>query len=370
MKNTKNTIKNLIKNMVFMAVLFVPSFALASSSVGTIDSGFKLTKVCQDVACTTYGNANWKPTLNSMTPGALPVTITDSSITGHIWGDQIGWINLAPTGAGIFVSPSSGVITGKAFATGGSWINFNPTGQSVTLVDNGSGSDFFGWAWVSGPYGSWMKFDCSGVGVCIKTDWRTVPNRIVVPPSGGGSGGGGAPMIVPAVVVTVPKIQNPTPTVVPPVKTPVSNINTPTIKVININDKQPTPNTFDKNNDVEPDALPPKDIKVQENLDAFVRQIFPKNEAVYQIEKTCSVCIIIRKEKSKPTANNQREKVRQENKIIKIAFISKSLEKPLYISKKVSPEGIQINTGIDMTSVLVLVVSVWIIRKIVGLVLL
>lgn len=159
----------------------------ASVSVGTIDSTYKLTKICKDIACSVYGSVNLKPTINASTPGALPVTITDTAITGHAWGDEIGWMNLAPTGLSgsdvLKVNPTTGIITGKAYATGGSWINFSPTYSGsgpqvgVTLVDNGSGSDFSGWAWVSGAQGGWMKFDCGGVGTCIKTDWRTLAHR-------------------------------------------------------------------------------------------------------------------------------------------------------------------------------------------------
>jgi hypothetical protein len=59
------------------------------------------------------------------------------------------------------------------------------------LVDNGSGSNFSGWAYASGPNAGWMKFDCAGSGTCIKTDWRIVSNRPTVVTNTGGSGGGG-----------------------------------------------------------------------------------------------------------------------------------------------------------------------------------
>jgi peptidoglycan hydrolase-like protein with peptidoglycan-binding domain len=90
---------------------------------------------------------------------------------------------MSPTSAGVSVNPTSGVLSGKAYANVGSWINFSPmysgTGPQVgvSLVDNGSGSDFQGWAWVSGAHGGWMKFDCAGTGLCVKTDWRAIPYR-------------------------------------------------------------------------------------------------------------------------------------------------------------------------------------------------
>ena len=172
----------------FFAVFFIFCFdtqAHASVSSGTIDSTDKLTKICKDVSCSVFGTVNFKPTITANTPGALPVTITDTGITGHAWGNEIGWINMAPTGAGVMVNPTSGVLSGKAYANVGSWINFSPTTipsgtqVGVTLVDNGSGSSFYGWAWVSGAYGGWMKFDCAGTGTCVKTDWRALPYRFV-----------------------------------------------------------------------------------------------------------------------------------------------------------------------------------------------
>jgi hypothetical protein len=351
MKILKNT-------LLIFGLILLPNLAFSSSSVGTIDASFKLTKICQDVSCTTFGNANWKPTLNAMTPGALPVTISDTSITGHVWGDQIGWINLAPTGAGIFVNPTTGLITGKAFASGGSWINFNPTGQSVALVDNGTGSNFFGWAWVSGPYGGWMNFDCSGLGVCIKTDWRTIPNRPVL--TSGGGGGGGSIQIIPSVnnVSNLPQIQIPLPVVVPPNKI------TPTETPIKEKPYQNTkPNTFDKNNDGEPDIAPTINTQIKEQDDSFVRQVFPINQKTYQEKQDCQICIIVKKEKVNITVDNKKS----ENRIIKIGFVPKSFEKPIYIAKKTSPEGNVVKTSLDMTSVLILMISLWVLRKLVAI---
>lgn len=169
--------------------------AFASESIGTIDpssAGFTQTKICHDETCTTYGNINWKPTINANTPGASAVTITDSGVTGHLWGDETGWADMNPTGAGVTVNASTGALSGYAYAHTGSWINFNPTGGGVTLVDNGSGSNFSGTAWVSGLYGGWMTFDCSDATTCVKTDWRTTSNRSSGGGGGSSSGGGGS----------------------------------------------------------------------------------------------------------------------------------------------------------------------------------
>jgi hypothetical protein len=176
------------------SVLVSGQRVLASESSGTIDVTNKLTKVCQNAACTSYSTINWRPTINSNTPGAQAVAITDTELTGHIWGDSIGWVNLAPTGGGVTINPTTGVLSGKAFANVGSWINFSPTtvsgGTQVGVTINSSGQ-FVGWAYVSGVHGGWMKFDCAGVGTCVQTDWRPIPHRAAAPSDGGDGGGGG-----------------------------------------------------------------------------------------------------------------------------------------------------------------------------------
>jgi peptidoglycan hydrolase-like protein with peptidoglycan-binding domain len=176
-----------------LSFVFIPT-AHASESVGSIDDSFKLTRICKDTSCSIYGNANWKPTLNANTSGATAVSITDSGITGNVWGDEIGWINLSPTGGGVTINPNTGVLSGTAYATVGGWINFSTTGTSVSINSSG---EFTGSAYVSGLNGGWMKFDCSSGSTCVKTDWRPIPNRSGTPPppeppppSGGGGGGG------------------------------------------------------------------------------------------------------------------------------------------------------------------------------------
>jgi hypothetical protein len=176
----------IFNSLVLLSIFFLGvNVTSASVSVGAISSGFTTAKICKDVSCTTYGVVNFKPTINGNTPGALPITITDSGITGHAWGNEIGWINMSPTGSGVIVNPTTGILSGKAYANVGSWINFAPTYPGsgpqvgVTLVDNGTGSNFQGWAWVSGAHGGWMKFDCSGTGTCVKTDWRAIPYRFI-----------------------------------------------------------------------------------------------------------------------------------------------------------------------------------------------
>lgn len=113
----KTTQVNLIGTIILIVTsLAFASVVLSSSTVGSIDTNNRITKICQDVSCSTFGSVNWKPTINIQTPGAFPVSISDTGITGHLWGNQIGWINLSPVGAGVTIDPSTGVLSGKAYA--------------------------------------------------------------------------------------------------------------------------------------------------------------------------------------------------------------------------------------------------------------
>lgn len=205
--------KKNISFVIFSLFLLNPLLIKASEVAGSIDSGAKLTKICKNASCSDYGNVNWKPTLNGNTTGATPISIADSGITGFAWGDEIGWINLAPTGAGVHINPATGELSGTAYSSVGGWINFSPTGSGVSLVDNGSGSSFYGYAYVSGINGGWMKFDCADSSTCIKTDWRNTTHRSSTSGTGGSTGGGNSGVIV----TTVPpsEVSNPISTIPP-----------------------------------------------------------------------------------------------------------------------------------------------------------
>lgn len=173
------------KNYIFFAfVIFFPLITNASESSGTIESGSFSARICKNTTCTLYGSVNWKPT------GSTPVQIADSGLSGYVWGSEIGFINLNPTSAGVSINSSTGALSGHAFSNTGSWINFNPSdvsgGTDVGVSINTSG-EFVGWAWVSGVNGGWMKFDCSSVNTCVKTDWRPLGSRTS---SGGQTSGG------------------------------------------------------------------------------------------------------------------------------------------------------------------------------------
>jgi len=162
--------------------IFIISFLFASYAqaiTGSINSTSHTAKVCHSVDCITPtpGSINFIPTT-----GDNVIVDTVTGLTGQIWGNELGWIDLHPTGAGVtFANPTTGLLTGKAWSQVSGWINFAPTGEQVNI--NMTSGEFSGYAWTGGPEGGWIKFDCSDTSSCVKVNWPTS--------SGGGGGGSG-----------------------------------------------------------------------------------------------------------------------------------------------------------------------------------
>lgn len=142
------------------------------AGTGTIDASNYTSFLCTNTACTTGSRIVWRTT------NGTAVSITDTALTGNLWGENIGWINLNPTNGGVS-NTTAGVLSGYAWGQNSGWINFSPTNGGVT-INTGTG-EFSGYAWSQND--GWIKFDCTtpGSNYCVKTDWR--------PSSGGGSGG-------------------------------------------------------------------------------------------------------------------------------------------------------------------------------------
>ncbi|MFZ2594130.1 MAG: hypothetical protein WAX38_05145 [Minisyncoccia bacterium] len=178
-----------ISFVALVAIIFSAHVASASVSSGTIDVTSYKALVCHDVTCAslTPGIINLRPT------GTTPVTIDDiNGVDGIAWGNELGWITFDTAGPeAVGINTATGALSGRAWAQAGSWINFAPTGQGVSINSVG---EFVGWAWVGGPNGGWIKFDCAFAGACVKTDWRPTSARNTASASGGGSSGGGGPV--------------------------------------------------------------------------------------------------------------------------------------------------------------------------------
>ncbi len=100
----------------------------------------------------------------NLSPSNAGLIITDSSVTGYAWSRQFGWINFNPSSSGQGVSNSpTGVLSGSAWVAQRGWLNFD----GVTIDNDGR---FHGVAGTDGSSVGRVSFDCSS---CIViTDWR------------------------------------------------------------------------------------------------------------------------------------------------------------------------------------------------------
>jgi hypothetical protein len=99
---------------------------------------------------------NWNPTNGG-------ATVTDTAITGTIWGETTGWINMNPTNGGV-TNSCSGILGGYAWGENTGWINFAPTtaiGPNQPKINTTTGaitgtvwSQNYGWIQLSSPDGT------------------------------------------------------------------------------------------------------------------------------------------------------------------------------------------------------------------------
>ncbi len=141
---------------------------------------------------------------------ALPAQASPTSGTvqgsAYAWGENVGWINLSPSGGGLFVTDNA--MHGYAWSKQYGWINFNPVASDHGVTNTPQGV-LGGSAWVAGR--GWLSmsgvtidgsgrfrgiagqagtavgrvsFDCASC--TVLTDWRPVGSRPVsnpLPPS-------------------------------------------------------------------------------------------------------------------------------------------------------------------------------------------
>ncbi len=168
---SKNIQTKIILGFVFGLVFWMGSFAVfaqVGDKIGVIDmSADNKIKVCKDVTCT------------DPVPGLIDFEISDGSplvinkenqIIGKVWGNELGFISFKHDQGGVtFANPETGLLKGTAWSDQFGEINFSVTGQQV-VIDPQTG-EWQGWAWVAGPYGGWIKFDCSDDS-CVRTTWH------------------------------------------------------------------------------------------------------------------------------------------------------------------------------------------------------
>ncbi len=141
----------------------------ATVTTGHLDmSAENRIKVCRDNSCTNPAPGIIDFKIND----GQPLTIDKGKvISGKAWGGELGWVtfNPSPPDNLYIFDPSTGLLKGTAKSESSGIINFGVTGQKV-IIDPITG-EWNGWAWASGPYGGWIKFDCKD-NSCLRMAWQ------------------------------------------------------------------------------------------------------------------------------------------------------------------------------------------------------
>lgn len=144
--------------------------ALASQTNGTIDENYSY------AWGENIGWINLAPTNSS--GDYVGVTITDSGLSGYGWSSKYGWINFNPSSSGQNVTnTSAGSLGGSAWVSGLGWLDLS--GISI-----GSDGTLTGTAGTAGTTVGRVSFDCSNCDV--RTDWRPASARTSTPIAGSG----------------------------------------------------------------------------------------------------------------------------------------------------------------------------------------
>ncbi len=164
----------------------VVNYSFASIINGTVDSTNHSAQVCENDACTTTPTSEINFGYFTTPQDSYNVHLTDTELTGLVWGESFGWVvlNCINTTSGCsstngnfkVANTSNGSLSGYGWGENAGWINFGPfvNNSATTVVINSTGQ-FNGYAW-SQNYG-WIKFDCSDPLYCVQTDWRPATAR-------------------------------------------------------------------------------------------------------------------------------------------------------------------------------------------------
>ncbi len=155
--------------LILFILFFTPFVSFGSTVDGIIDPQYHF-------AWSAYlGWFNW-------TADQGNVHVTDSGLTGYIWNQNYGWINLAPTSSGV-KNDGEGHLSGFAWGENLGWGDYS----GVTIDANGIFHGSVINVKLNSPS---LTFDCDQCSV--KTDWRPASvrnNTISSVPTGGGGGG-------------------------------------------------------------------------------------------------------------------------------------------------------------------------------------
>ena len=92
--------------------------------------------------------------------------MTATAVTGYVWQENVGWINLSPANYGGVVN-AGGVLSGYGWSENVGWINFKPANGGVGIDAQGV---FKGWAW--GENIGWIHFSSTTpVAYKVQSGW-------------------------------------------------------------------------------------------------------------------------------------------------------------------------------------------------------
>ncbi len=168
-----NFLRNVSIALVVLAVCFFSGAGHAFAvNTGTIDPVLKYSQFL-DLDLDKNGTKDF---INWNTTNGGVVTVSDTAITGYVWGDTVGWINLYPANAGPDAGVKNncdGVLSGYAWGENAGWINFAPTfatGPDQPKINTTTGA-ITGTVW-SENYG-WIQLNSTdGTNAGLQTTWH------------------------------------------------------------------------------------------------------------------------------------------------------------------------------------------------------
>lgn len=199
MQNLLNKKKYAVPALFIMA--FLANTLVASASSGNIDPAHKY--AWGRVA----GYVNFAPTNAGL-------TVTDSALTGYAWGANTGWINFSAAQGGV-TNDGNGTLGGYAWDAGGGWVSFT----GVTIDSDGLFHGLATGGTVNGGTYA-INFDC--LNCDVRTTWRPASSYTT---SGSSSGYGSISPII--ITSTPPNVSSTVTTVVTTTK--VSSPSQPTL---------------------------------------------------------------------------------------------------------------------------------------------
>lgn len=148
---------------IFLLVAIIvlnPCATKASASDGTIDVAY---------------HTAWSPEIGwiNFAADTRGVYVSDTALTGFIWNENAGWINLSPENSNQKVTNNgAGQLSGFAWSEGSGWISFT----GITIDEQGK---FHGTSASTTSNSNHITFDCDQCDV--RTDWRPTRMRSVTP---------------------------------------------------------------------------------------------------------------------------------------------------------------------------------------------